>query len=85
MALITSIREKYPVEEDPYKILDPVGKAHERVEKLVNLSNSLKNLQKSIDLIIEAQDLLTEQAGYGMAVAVSVHEIAKIAANFYHV
>ena len=27
--------------------------------------------------------MLTEQAGYGMAVAVSVHEIAKIAANFY--
>lgn len=83
MALIMRIREKYPVEEDPYKILDPVGKAHERGEKLVNLSNSLKNLQKSIDLIKEAQDLLTEQAGYGMAVAVSVHEIAKIAANFY--
>lgn len=82
-ALVGQIREKYPVDEDPYKILDPIGKKSERGEKLVNLSNSLKNLQKSIDLIQEAQDLLTEQAGYGMAVAVSVHEIAKIAANFY--
>jgi signal transduction histidine kinase len=82
-ALITEIKNKYPIEEDPYKILDPVGSAPERREKLVNLSNSLKNLQKSIELIQEAQDLLTEQAGYGMAVAVSVHEIAKIAANFY--
>jgi len=82
-ALVGEIKEKYPVEEDPYKILDPIGKKSDRGEKLVNLSNSLKNLQKSIDLIQEAQDLLTEQAGYGMAVAVSVHEIAKIAANFY--
>lgn len=82
-ALVGQIKEKYPFEEDPYKILDPMGKKSERGEKLVNLSNSLKNLQKSIDLIQEAQDLLTEQAGYGMAVAVSVHEIAKIAANFY--
>jgi signal transduction histidine kinase len=82
-ALITEIKGKYPVEADPYKILDPLGKTGERTEKLVNLSNSLKNLQKSIELIQEAQDLLTEQAGYGMAVAVSVHEIAKIASNFY--
>ena len=83
VSLISEIKGKYPVEEDPFKILDSFGKRSERGEKLVNLSNSLKNLQKSIDLIQEAQNLLTEQAGYGMAVAVSVHEIAKIASNFY--
>jgi len=82
-AVIAGIKERYPVEEDPYDILDPVGRRSERAQGLVNLASSLKNLQKSIDLIEEAQDLLTEQAGYGMAVAVSVHEIAKIAGNFY--
>jgi signal transduction histidine kinase len=82
-ALITKIKDKYPIDDDPYEILDPIGKPGERGENLVNLSSSLKNLQQSIDLMKEAQDLLTEQAGYGMAVAVSVHEIAKIAANFY--
>jgi signal transduction histidine kinase len=82
-AVIGAITERYPIEDDPYRILDPVGKRGERAVGLVNLSSSLKNLQKSIELIQEAQDLLTEQAGYGMAVAVSVHEIAKIAANFY--
>ena len=81
--LINEIKDKYPVDEDPYQILNQIGDRGERSEKLVNLSSSLKNLQKSIELIQEAQDLLTEQAGYGMAVAVSVHEIAKIAANFY--
>lgn len=82
-AVISAISERYPVEDDPYQILDPVGKGAERAAGLVNLSASLKNLKTSIELIQEAQDLLTEQAGYGMAVAVSVHEIAKIAANFY--
>jgi signal transduction histidine kinase len=82
-AVITEIREKYPVEDDPYKILRPIGRRDERSEGLVNLSSSLKNLQKSVEVIQEAQDLLTEQAGFGMAVAVSVHEIAKIAGNFY--
>lgn len=82
-ALISDIKEKYPLDEDPYQILDRIGDRGERREKLINLSSSLKNLQKSIDLLHEAQDLLTEQAGYGMAVAVSVHEIAKIVTNFY--
>lgn len=82
-AIINEIKERYPVEDDPYKILQSIGKRSERSANLLNLSNSLKNLQKSIGLIEEAQDLLTEQAGYGMAVAVSVHEIAKIATNFY--
>lgn len=81
--LINEIKEKYPIEDDPYQLLQQLGDRGERAERLVDLSNSLKNLQKSIELIQEAQDLLTEQAGYGMAVAVSVHEIAKIAANFY--
>ena len=31
----------------------------------------------------DVQDLLTEQAGYGLAIGVAVHEIAKIASNFY--
>ncbi|MCX6735794.1 MAG: sensor histidine kinase [Candidatus Parcubacteria bacterium] len=82
-SLISSIKEKYPFEQDPYDILDSVGKPAERGENLVNLSTSLKNLQKSLDLMKESQEMLTEQAGYGLAVAVSVHEIAKIAANFY--
>ncbi|HEY4951694.1 MAG TPA: sensor histidine kinase [Candidatus Acidoferrales bacterium] len=82
-AVMKEIKERYPVDEDPYKILDPLGKRGEREQGLVNLSSSLKNLQKSIGLIQEAQDLFTEQAGYGMAVAVSIHEIAKIAGNFY--
>jgi signal transduction histidine kinase len=82
-AIVDEIKERYPVEDDPYKILQSIGKRSERGTNLVNISNSLKNLQKSIGMIEEAQDLLTEQAGYGMAVAVSVHEIAKIAANFY--
>ncbi len=82
-AVISGIKERYPFEDDPYNILDPIGRRSERSEGLVNLSKSLKDLQKSIKLMQEAQDLFTEQAGYGMAVAVSVHEIAKIAANFY--
>lgn len=82
-SLVNSIAENYPVKKDPYKILSDFGESEERKEKLINLANSLKNLQESIKLLEQSKELLTEQAGYGLAVAVSVHEIAKITANFY--
>ena len=81
--VIDSIKENYPFDKDPYKILGAMGSSGDRLDKLVSLSGSLKNLQKSIKLLQDSQDLLTEQAGYGLAVAVSIHEIAKITSNFY--
>jgi hypothetical protein len=71
-AVVTAISERYPVHDDPYAILTTIGRREQRAVGLINLSSSLKNLKKSIELMQEAQDLLTEQAGYGMAVAVSV-------------
>ena len=40
-------------------------------------------MKSSLELIEEVQDLLKERAAYGISVAVSVHEIAKITSNFY--
>ena len=49
----------------------------------MNLSESIKNLKKSVEIIESVQDKLTEQAGFGLAAAVSIHELNKIATNFY--
>lgn len=81
--LVSNIKDKYPVEKDPFEILKEFGAPGERRERLINLESSIKNLQKSLELIDESKDLLTEQAGYGLAIAVSIHEIAKITTNFY--
>ncbi len=81
--LVEGIRNNYPVEADPQNILKFMGNKNGREAKLINLSYSLKNLKKSLELMEEVQEILSEQAGYGIAVAVSVHEIAKITANFY--
>ncbi len=78
-----AIRTKYPIEDDPYFILETLGEPEVRGEKLVNLEKSIKNLHKSLDLIEGVQDRLSEQAGFGLAIAVSIHEIAKITSNFY--
>ena len=82
--IIEGIYNHYSIEEDPWKILDKLGKsAEERRAGLVNLSESIKNLKKSITIIEGVQDKLTEQAGFGLAAAVSIHELNKIATNFY--
>lgn len=81
--LVFDIRNKYPIDEDRYGILERFGSSKQKQEKLINLENSLKNLKTSLELIEENQELLTEQAGFGLSIAVSVHEMAKIASNFY--
>lgn len=77
--------EKYPVEDDPVGILAPLAvEGFERREKLINLSRSMKDMQTSLDLIKESNEMMTEQAGYGLAIAASIHEINKITSNFFY-
>lgn len=81
----SKIKDNYPIEKDPFDILGALG--HDplvREEKFINMSRSLKQLKASLKLIEESQDMLTEQAGYGLAIASSVHEINKITSNFFH-
>lgn len=80
-----NIQDNYPLEEDPFNILNKLGSTAETKKVgLVNLSNSMKNLRDSIRVMEEVQGMLAEQAGFGLAVAVSVHEINKITSNFYN-
>lgn len=82
--IIDGISKNYAIEEDPWKILDNLGNSvQERRAGLVNLSDSIKNLKKSVELIEGVQERLTEHAGFGLAAAVSIHELNKIASNFY--
>jgi signal transduction histidine kinase len=82
--LLKNIDDNYPIEQDPYSLFHQVVETVSgRKERLINLDSSLKNLKASLELMEEIQDLLKEKAAYGISVAVSVHEIAKITANFY--
>lgn len=82
--LLKNIDENYPIESDPHSLFHQiVENVSDRRGRLINLDNSLKHLKGSLELMEEIQDLLKEKAAYGISVAVSVHEIAKITANFY--
>lgn len=83
--IISGIKDNYPIEEDPWKILHQLGETvEERKGGLVNIDTSIKNLKKSIDLIEDVHERMAEHAGFGIAAAVSIHEITKITTNFYN-
>ncbi|MFS4456936.1 ATP-binding protein [Maribacter sp. 2304DJ31-5] len=82
--IITNIHDKYDLTKDPYQLLTNLGTLSERKSHLVDLSKSLKNLEKNLGQIQEVQELLTEQAGFGLGIAVALHEISKTTSNFYY-
>lgn len=82
--ILERVDEKYDVPNDPLGILERLGDKRERKGNLRNVQRSLKNLEKSLDIFKHNQDLLTEQAGFGLSMAVVIHEIAKTTSNFFH-
>lgn len=84
-SIIEGVGQYYSIADDPWKILERLGDSvSERREGLVNLASSIKNLKQSIELLEGVRDRLAEQAGFGLAAAVSIHELNKIATNFYN-
>lgn len=86
-AVLNNIAEHYEVASDPYKLfhnIQELSDISERKGHLVQLSKSLKNLEGNLKQIQEVQDILTEQAGFGLGIAVALHEINKTTSNFYY-
>lgn len=84
-AILDTISDLYSFESDPLKILNIIGSNKESAkDRIVDLGKSLTNLKASIQRIEDSHEKLVDMAGYGLSIAVSVHELAKITANFYH-
>ena len=85
--IISNINANYDIALDRYKLFENIkelGDISERKGKLVDLSKSLHNLEDNLKQIQEVQDMLTEQAGFGLGIAVALHEISKTTSNFYY-
>ena len=85
--IISNINKNYDVAVDQYQLFENIqelGDISERKGRLVELSKSLQNLEGNLKQIQEVQDILTEQAGFGLGIAVALHEINKTTSNFYY-
>ena len=79
-------KSSYNFESDPFEFFKEIDDftIDQRKLKLIDLSGSLKNLQGSLNAIQNVQDTLTENAGFGISIAVAVHELNKLTAQFYY-
>jgi signal transduction histidine kinase len=85
--IISNINTNYDIALDRSNLFENIkelGDISERKGKLVGLSKSLHNLEDNLKQIQEVQDMLTEQAGFGLGIAVALHEISKTTSNFYY-
>lgn len=85
--IISNLNTNYDVALDQFKLFENIkelGDISERKGKLVDLSKSLNNLEDNLKQIQEVQEMLTEQAGFGLGIAVALHEISKTTSNFYY-
>lgn len=86
-AVMDNIVGNYEIASDPYSLfsnIQELSDISERKGHLVQLSKSLKNLEENLKQVQEVQDILTEQAGFGLGIAVALHEINKTTSNFYY-
>ena len=86
-ALIENIINNYNVVKDPADIfasISSMSSSKERQEKLIDLRRSLKELEESVKQLQQVEESLIEEAGFGKAVAFSIHELAKTTTNLYN-
>ena len=86
-SLVENIIDRYDIVKDPIELFDSISSLKEpnqREEKLIDLQRSLKELEKSAKQMAQIEEQLVEEAGYGKAVAVSIHELAKTTTNLYN-
>lgn len=82
--IIQKLYENYQIEADPQNILSDLKDPKKRRNQIKEIFESLSKLKDSLEQMEEVHDLLTEQAGFGLGIAVALHEINKTASNFYY-
>ena len=85
--IIESIVNNYNVVKDPadlFASISSLSSPSERQEKLIDLNRSLKELEESVKQLQQVEESLIEEAGFGKAVAFSIHELAKTTTNLYN-
>lgn len=85
--IISNIANNYDLSLDQYNLFENINELSEETERkghLIELSKSLKDLEGNLKQVQEIQDILTEQAGFGLGIAVALHEINKTVSNFYY-
>lgn len=81
--LLDHISGEYNFSVDPYGLTKTIGGSKDPKETVASISEALDDTRSRVRELREENDGLLAAAGYGIAIAVAVHEIEKIASNLY--
>lgn len=77
------ISKKYDFEADLIGLKEIIGDVDEPKETIRVISKTIDELRREIKNLRNQRDALVEAAGYGVAIAVAIHEIEKVTSNIF--
>lgn len=81
--ILEKVSSDYNFEADESGLASVVGESRDPGKMITTVADAVEELRREIRVLEDQSDALTEAAGYGIAIAVAVHEIEKITSNLY--
>jgi signal transduction histidine kinase len=81
--ILDKVSSDYNFEADELGLVGIVGESEDPGKTIATVADAVEELRREIKVLEDQSDALTESAGYGIAIAVAVHEIEKITSNLY--
>jgi signal transduction histidine kinase len=82
--ILTRIGQDYDFRVDTLELKKIIGDTSEPEQTVRQLSTTFSELRNELKEVERQSDALLEGAGFGLAIAVALHEIEKTTANLYH-
>lgn len=81
--ILKAISSRYEFKDDPLGLANIIGKSDTLGKDIAEIANTFDELRLEIRELQDQSDALLEAAGYGISIAVAVHEIEKLTSNLY--
>ena len=81
--VLKQVAASYDFDLDSLAIRPMLGQHDDPRKVLASVADTPKEFEQAVEDLREQSDALAEAAGYGIAIAVAVHEIEKVTSNLY--
>lgn len=81
--LVNRISKNYDFSTDSIGLIEILGDTAKPEKIVAEISNTINELRGEINDLRNQSDALIEAAGYGVAIAVAIHEIEKVTSNIF--
>lgn len=81
--VLNMVAKGYDFSADPLGIKKVIGKTDTPEQTVSNVVSTIEYLRRETEELQQRADALLEAAGYGIAIAVAIHEIEKVTSNLY--